>query len=394
MRNNTADVVVIGGGVTGTSTAMHLAKRGAGKVVLVEKNHLASGATGRSGAMVRQHYLHPVLVGMAKEASHIFYHFSDAVGGDARFRQTSRMLLFGEVDRAAAEANVAMNRELGVNISTVSPEEIRDLVPQLVTDGVDIGVWEPEGGYADPMATTYAFAEQARQNGAEILTRTAVKGLRVRSERLTGVVTSEGVIETDTALNATGPWGNLIAGDVADLLPIRPIRVQMIHLWRPPVLHSLETTVVDFTTGSYCRIDNGDCSLVGSEALEDMQETVNPDGFGLNADHDTIVRFWDRIRRRIPGFEGATCRGGYGSLYDLTPDGNPILDRSALLDGLYWAVGFSGHGFKLSPVVGRMMAEFIMEGHTDHDIGRFRLSRFAEGDMLLAEHPYTGRVHQ
>ena len=152
--------------------------------------------------------------------------------------------------------------------------------------------------------------------------------------------------------------------------------------------------MVDFTTGSYCRIDNGDCSLVGSEALEDMQETVNPDGFGLNADHDTIVRFWERIRRRIPGFEGATCRGGYGSLYDLTPDGNPILDRSALVDGLHWAVGFSGHGFKLSPVVGRMMAEFIMEGQTDHDISRFRLNRFGDGGMLVPEHPYADRVHQ
>ncbi len=163
MANMTADVVVIGGGVNGVSTAMHLAKRGAGKVVLVEKGHLASGATGRSGAMIREHYQHPTLVRIAREASQIFQNFEETIGGDVRFRQTGRLLLFGEEDRAAAEANVAMNRELGVNISTVTPPEIHELVPEATLDDIDIGIWEPGAGYADPVATTYAFANQARQ---------------------------------------------------------------------------------------------------------------------------------------------------------------------------------------------------------------------------------------
>jgi sarcosine oxidase subunit beta len=395
MPTRTADVVVIGGGVNGASAAMHLAKRGAGRVVLVEKGHLACGATGRSGAMVREHYLHPTLVRMARAASRIFHNFPDAIGGDARFRQTGRILLFGERDRAAVEANVAMNRELGVNISTISPSEVRSLLPQASVDDIAIGIWEPESGYADPVATTYAFAEQARLNGAQILTNTPVTGFQVRRGRLVGVVTADGVIQTDTALNAAGAWGNVVGGMAGEVFPIRPTRVQMVHLRRPPALESLEVNVIDHVTDAYFRVDAGYCTLVGGEHPIDLQETVNPNSFGLSADHDVITRFWGRARHRFPDFDAATCRGGYGSLYDLTPDGNPILDRSPSVEGLYWAVGFSGHGFKLSPVVGRMVAELIMEGQSkDYDIRQFRLSRFDEGDLLVPKHPYADRSHQ
>ena len=395
MANMTADVVVIGGGVNGVSAAMHLAKRGAGKVVLVEKGHLASGATGRSGAMIREHYQHPTLVRIAREASQIFQNFEETIGGDVRFRQTGRLLLFGEEDRAAAEANVAMNRELGVNISTITPPEIHELVPEATLDDIDIGIWEPGAGYADPVATTYAFANQARQYGVEILTINPVTGFQVNGGRLTGVVTAEGTIETGTALNAAGAWGNLVGGSIGDVFPIRPTRVQTINLRRPPTFESLDTIVIDHTTNVYFRADAGNCTLVGGEDPSDIQETVNPNNFGLNADHDVILRFWERACRRFPAFETAICRGGYGAIYDMTPDANPILDRSPQLQGLYWAVGFSGHGFKLSPVVGRMMAEFIMEGEAkSHDITRFRLSRFDEDDLLLPNHPYLQRAHQ
>lgn len=395
MSGRTADVVVIGGGVNGASIAMHLARRGAGRVVLVEKGHLASGATGRSGAMVREHYLHPTLVRMAQESSRIFHNFRDAIGGHARFQQTGRVLLFGEGDRAAVEANVAMNRELGVNIRTISRAEARELVPQAVVEDVAIGIWEPDSGYADPVATTYAYADQARRHSAEALTGTPVVGLQVKNGKLAGVVTGGGVIETRAAVNAAGAWGNLVGGMAGEVVPFRPVRVQMVHLRRPPALEALTVNVIDYLTGAYFRVDAGYCTLVGGESPEDLAETVNPNTFGLNADHDVIVKFWERARRRFPAFDAATCRGGYASLYDLTPDGNPILDRSAVVDGLYWAVGFSGHGFKLSPVVGRMMAEFVMEGRCkDYDIRQFRLGRFAEGDLLLPRHPYAGRAHQ
>ena len=395
MADMTADVVVIGGGVNGTSTAMHLARMGAGRVVLVEKGHLASGASGRSGAMVREHYLHPTLVRMAMEASDIFHNFGDAIGGDPRFIETGRALMFSERDESAVRANVEMNRDLGVNIDLLTPSELSDIVPQATTEDIAIGTYEPESGYADPVATTYAYAESARDHGAQVLTQTPVRGLITVGGKVAGVETDQGVIETSTVVVATGPWCHQLAASVGDALPVTPIRVQMVHLRRPPALESLNTNIIDYTTGAYFRVDAGFGTLVGGEAIEDLAEVANPDGFGLNADHDTITRFWDRATLRFPDFAAATCRGGYGSLYDMTPDGNPILDRSQTTEGLFWAVGFSGHGFKLSPVVGRMVAELVMHGESrDHPVHQFRAGRFADGEPLDAEHPYEGRRHQ
>ena len=395
MTARTANVVVIGGGVNGTNIAMHLARMGAGKVLLLEKGHLAGGASGRSGAMVREHYLHPTLVRMAMEASQIFHNFADAVGGDARFIETGRALFFGERDEVAARANVEMNRELGVNIHTLAPPDLAEIVPEANLDGITMGVYEPTSGYADPMATTYAYTNRAMEYGAEIVTGCAVTGIRVQGGRVVGVDTDDGTVESDAVIAATGPWVNQLAAPLGESLPIAPTRVQMVHLRRPPSLEGLNTNIIDYTTGAYFRVDAGYGTLIGGEDVDDLNEVVNPDGFGLNADHDTIVKFWERAKLRFPDFSAATQRGGYGSLYDMTPDGNPILDKSASIEGLYWAVGFSGHGFKLSPVVGRMVAEFVMHGESaDHPIREFRASRFAEGDLLTADYPYEGRRHQ
>jgi len=389
-----ADVVVIGGGVIGASLAMHLAQMGAGQVALVERRHLASGASGRSGSMVREHYQHPVLVRMAMEASKIFHNFGEFCGGDARFQETGRVLLFDENDAPAARANVAMNRDLGVDIRLLTPKEIEELVPGINVEGVAVGAYEPTSGYADPVATTYSFAQRAGDLGAKIITGCTVTGLQVAGGRLTGVETDNGLIEADAAVAVTGPWTNALAAPLGEALPITPLRVQMVHLRRPPALEPLTATVIDQTTGAYFRGNAGFHTLMGGEAPEDMAEVVNPETYGLNADHDTITRYWGRARFRFPDFGATTPLGGYGSLYDMTPDGNPVLDRSALAQGLYWAAGFSGHGFKLSPVVGRMMAELVMRGDSkDHPLDGFRSDRFATGTSLAPLHPYQSRAH-
>ena len=395
MTSATADVVVIGGGVNGTSIAMHLARMGAGKVVLVDKGHLAGGATGRSGAMVREHYLHPTLVRMATESREIFQNFGDSVGGDPRFIQGGRILMFPERDEPAVRANVEMNRDLGVNIETLTPVELAGMVPQASMEEITIGTYEPDAGHADPVATTYAYAERARDYGAEIHTQTPVLGLVTSSGKISGVETESGTIETSTVVAAVGPWCHQLGAAVGESLPVTPIRVQMVHMRRPPPLENLNTNIIDYSTGAYFRTYSDYDTVIGGEALEDLMEVANPDAFGLNADHDVITRFWERAKLRFPEFQDAICRGGYGSLYDMTPDGNPILDRSQTVEGLFWAVGFSGHGFKLSPVVGRMVAELVLRGESsDHPVGQFRSTRFAEGDLLGAEHPYEGRRHQ
>ena len=394
MTFTTADVVVVGGGVIGTSIAMHLARMGAGRVVLAERGHLAGGASGQSGAMVREHYLHPVLVKMAMESSEVFRNFADAIGGDAGFRQTGRMLLFAEADLEAVRANVAMNRELGVDIETVAPEELVRVVPNIDSSGVAIGAYEPASGYADPVATTYAYANRAQGHGAEILTQTTVTRLTASSGKVTGVETSRGVIETPAVVVATGPWCNRLAVGVGERLPVTPVRVQVVGFRRPPALESMTTTLIDHTTGLYFRADSGLRTLVGGEGPDDLNEVVEPDSYVLGADHDKILDLWERARRRVPDFAAAVYRGGFAALYDMTPDGNPILDRSQTTEGLHWAVGFSGHGFKLSPVVGRIVAELVMHGESkDHPVHRFAAARFANGELLEAERPYRAAGH-
>ena len=140
-----------------------------------------------------------------------------------------------ERDADAARANVEMNRELGVRIHTLTPSEIADLVPQANLDGIALGVYEPNSGYADPMATTYAYADRARDHGAEILTQTAVTEIKTAAGRVTAVQTERGLIQTDAVVAAIGPWVNKLAAPMGDFLPVTPIRVQMVHLRRPPV---------------------------------------------------------------------------------------------------------------------------------------------------------------
>ena len=394
MTDATADIVIVGGGVIGTSIAMHLASMGAGRVVLIDKGHLAGGASGQSGAMVREHYLHPVLVRMATESSQIFHNFADAIGGDVGFTQTGRLLLFGEGDKEAVTSNVQMNRELGVNIETLAPAELSRIVPNVSTDGVAVAAYEPESGYADPVATTYAYAARASDQGAAILTETQATRLATFGGRVTGVETDRGTIESPAVVVATGPWCNRLAASVGESLPVTPVRVQMVSFRRPPALESMTTTVIDHTTGAYFRADSDYRSLVGGEAPEDLTEVVDPDSYGRSADDATIAGLWDRARQRFPDFAAAVFRGGYGALYDMTPDGNPILDRSHTVEGLYWAVGFSGHGFKLSPVVGRMVAELVVSGESKgHPVHRFRAARFTSGELLEAERPYRGAGH-
>ena len=395
MTNSTADIVVVGGGVIGTSIAMHLALIGSGRVVLVEQGHLAGGASGLSGAMVREHYLHPVLVRMSMEARSVFHNFAEVIGGDARFRQTGRLQLLPQHDEPAVRANVAMNRDLGVNIEMLNPAEATNIVPQLDVSGISLCAYEPDAGYADPVATTYAYAERAQSLGAEVLTQTPVTGLVTSGGRITGVETASGRIETGAVVVAAGSRTNRLVGDIAESLPIVAARVQMAHFFRPPSLESMSTIVIDRSTGAYLREDAGRGTLVGAEGPGDLIEMDDPDDIPRNADHEMIESLWRRATQRLPDFAAATCRGGYSAHYDMTPDANPIIDQSPSVAGLYRAAGFSGHGFKLSPVIGRMVAELVVHGGcSDHPVERFRLSRFDEGEPLLAEHPYQGTSHQ
>ena len=391
-----ADIIVIGGGVNGASVAMQLSNRTKGSLALFDKGGLGSGATGRSGAMIREHYLTPELVRMASDAKAFFESWPENNGYDFRFKKTGRILLFDESDAQSALANADMNKKEGVNIDILDRKNTTSILgSDVFLDDIEVTLYEPDAGYADSLRTTYAFMREAEKNGTTVHTHTSVEKILTKSGKVTGIQTKAGQFETDTVINVSAPSVNKQLPPLEESLPVTPTRVQMVHLRRPPHMEDLEQIVVDHTSGAYFRTDGAPFTLVGGEAEEDLTETVDPDSFGLNADHDFITRYWSRAIMRFPSFKDASCRGGYGSLYDMTPDSNPIIDKSPNIDGLYNVTGFSGHGFKLSPVIGELVADMVTgTKKSRHDYKLFRSSRFEDGPGIVAKHPYSKRAHQ
>src|SRR5213082_3831223 len=202
----TADILIIGGGVMGTSIAYHLAKQGGSRVVLLEREAICNGTTGRSGAIVRQHYSNDFTIRMAKESLHVFEHFADLVGGDCGFVTTGMLVLVDEQGEVALSANVGMQQEQGVNTKLISPAEIAEVAPGFSSEGVALACYEADAGVADPMATTYCFAQRARDHGATIREGVAVTHILQQHGHVRGVRTIEGDIHAPKVVLAANVW--------------------------------------------------------------------------------------------------------------------------------------------------------------------------------------------
>lgn len=386
----TADAVVIGGGVMGASIAFNLAKRGLGKVVLLEKDFLAAGSTGKSGAIIRQHYSNVVTARMALRSLRVFQNFADLVGGDAGFVETGFFIIVAPEHLEGLKANVALQQSVGINASVVSPEEVHDIDPHTYVDDLAAAAYEPESGYADPASTVTSFANAAKGFGAEVYQQTKVTGIKLDGDRVRGVVTNRGQIEAPIAISAAGPWTNIVAGMVGAELPVSPSRHQVATIRRPPGFGKSHAVYGDFTNMIYLRPETGELTLAGSIDPEEAEDKADPDNFNEGVDFEFISWSIERLCRRMPLLAQGVSRGGWAGMYSITPDWHPILDRMPGVEGMYVAAGFSGHGFKLSPAVGEMMAALIVDGHCeDPDITLFRASRFEEGDLVKGQYEYS-----
>lgn len=378
-----ANIVVIGGGVSGVSIAYHLAKRGARDVVLVEKNFLASGATGKSSACVRQHYSTPEGCRMVLKSLRFFERFEELTGGrTASFVRTGYLLGVDDRLRREMEAAVALQQSQGINVRLVSPTELGELEPRLSTEDLVAGCYEPDSGYADPSQTTQGFAGAARDLGVRITEQTEVLGVLTRGDRVAGVKTSKGEIDAPIVVNAAGTWGDRI-GRMAGLeIPITVCRHKINFIAWPEDARHPHPLVYDFVTNIYTRPETGGLILVGLLDSEEVNDRADPDGYQEGVAFDETLDALSRAARRFPVLERGSVAKGYAGCFDVTPDWHPILDKAGP-EGFYVAVGFSGHGFKLSPAVGEMMAELITEGpRYGSDVSAFRLSRFAEGKPI------------
>src|SRR5688572_13126121 len=221
----TADVVIIGGGATGTSTAYHLAKRGVKNVVLLEKEFLASGPTGRSSACVRQHYSTPETCRLVLKALRFFERFEELTGGrSAGFVRTGYLLGVDDRLRKQMEASVRLQQSQGIDSRLISPEEARAIEPRLAIEDLTAACYEPEAGYADPSQTTQGFAGAAREMGLRVMEQTTVTAIRTTGDRVTAVETSRGTIETPKVVNAAGTWSHHVAKTLGIDVPITVCR--------------------------------------------------------------------------------------------------------------------------------------------------------------------------
>ena len=383
MKSETAGAVVAGGGVMGCSILYNLAVRGLTNAVLLEQDVLASGSTGRSMGLIRTHYSNEVTAQMAWESLKVFRDFDQTVGGVSGFQQTGYFLIVGAVDRHALEQNIAMQQRLGISTRLASPQDLMETAPSLSVGEEESCVYEPCSGYADPYSVTRGYARQAQNMGASIRTGARVTDVLVEGGRVTGVATPDATISTPIVVIATGPWSKSVLEKLGIEVPLQTVRHQVIMLRRPEDEVPDRPAIGDQVNSLSARPELGGLTLVGVGE----EEQASPHGYNQGVDMKVVEDVSRRLSQRIPGLTQAVFRGGWSGLFTTTPDWHPILDRVDGMEGLYCAVGFSGHGFKLSPMVGNVMAEMVLQGEaTTIDVSMLGLNRSNEGRPLKSRY--------
>ena len=385
---STTDVVVIGGGVNGASIAYALASRGV-KVALVEKGALASGASGRSSALVRMHYTNEWDARLAWASFPVFEHWSELMGGPPVFTRTGFVNVVAPPYAANLRRNVEMLRSIGVNTTALTAAELKALQPCANVEDIGGAAYEPDSGYADPAETVEGFRRRAEQLGARIMPWTAVTKIDRRESRVRGVETSAGRVEAEAVVLAAGAWSGRLGRDIGLDLRMRPKAIDTVAVTRPAELREPHMIFIDNVLGNYFRPEAGGLTLVGVPCQE---WEIDPDTLGTGLPPQAASRGAELLTHRIPAMERATLARGYRAFDGYSQDRHAILGRGDGIDGLYVATAFSGSGFKIAPAVGLCMAELITEGRAKTvDIEAFSLRRFALGKSVEGPYPYAPR---
>ena len=375
-----ADVVIIGGGVIGTSIAYHLAKMGAQNTVVLERESmLGTGSTGKCAGGIRQQFSTEVNIRLAMESVRFFETFREELDADPEFRQNGYLFLATtEEEVTAFQQNVALQRSLGLKVEILSPPEAKELVPALNVEDVLLATYCPTDGYADPHSVLQGFAKGARRLGVDMCTDTEATAIERKAGKVRAVATNQGRIETPVVVDAAGPWLAIVGGMAGIELPVLPYRRQIFVTHPFPAIPNPVPMVIDFQPSFYFRKE-------GPGILMGMTDDEEPPSFNTHADWDFLAQVVEKAIHRAPILEQAGFMDGWGGLYAVTPDDNPILGPLPELEGFICAGGFSGHGFMLAPATGRAIAELILEGQSTVDISALSINRLREGREFREE---------
>jgi sarcosine oxidase subunit beta len=378
---DTADVVIIGGGIVGSSAAYHLAEAGCANVLIVEREQQQGmGSTAKSMGGVRAQFATPINIKMSLYSIDLFSKFEEVTGHTAGYRPHG-YLFVATTDRHLdyLKANLRQQQACGLtNAEMVTREDIVKAVPQLISDDIVGGTFCPTDGFVDPYSVMTGFAKRARERGAKVWLETEVTGLDIQHGSIAGVRTSRGYVSTGTVVNAAGPWAAGVARLAGVEIPVEPLRRQIVKTEPFPQLSSQLPMVIDMSTGFHFRPEGSSFLL----AWPDPEQTY---GFRTDFDYGFIEKILTRAVSRVPEFADVEVnpRRCWAGMYEMTPDHHAIIGRAPGVDGLFLANGFSGHGVMHSPASGKIVSELILSGSSSFaDAPLLRAERFAEGDLL------------
>jgi sarcosine oxidase subunit beta len=384
------DVIVIGAGVIGTSVAFHLAALGAGRVLVLERGQIGAGTTAQSSGILRTHYSVVENVELARRSWAAFSDFAAYVGDDeasAGLVRCGYLIAAPAGDRlaplaASLDAQVAM----GIPVQRLSPAEAQERLPICRFDDAALIGFEPEAGFADATMVATGFARAARRRGVTIVEGVAVDRLIVEGGRVLGVDTARGRFDAPVVVSAQNIWAGELERWTGLPMPVRPERHRVLALAGPAPYRYTMPVYKDLGSPGmlYCRSYGGSQMLV-SEGIAG-ETLATPDNEPGNIPLDAVAEIGAQVAERFPGWEEAGLASSWTGVYDVTPDWNPVLGRVPGLQGLIVAFGFSGHGFKLSPAVGRVLAQEALGLATDVPLAPYALERFGAGRLLTGRY--------
>lgn len=369
--SNITDVVIIGAGVIGCSIAFHLAKLGCHDIIVLERDDIGSGSTGKCAGGIRQQFSTEANIKLSIESVRFFEHFEEHTGYPADFRQHGYLMLATtEEEVATFRQNVTLQQKLGVDVSLLTPQETKDLVPCLSTDDVLAASYCPSDGYADPYSVVQGFARAAREMGVKFRRETEVTGI-TRKGQLWQIHTTQGDFHCSILVLATGAYSGIVGKMLGLDIPLHPSRRHIFITAPCDQVPRNSPLVVEFRTGFWFRRE-GLCLIFG------MRNPDEPEGFDTTVDWGFLPAIGLVSQKRLPLLNELSITTAQAGLHDDTPDSNAIIDRVPDIEGLYVACGFSGHGFMHSPAAGRIMADLIT-GRIETAPTCFSLQRFKKG---------------
>lgn len=384
------DFVIVGGGIMGAMMALRLAESGSGSVLLIEKSYPGAGSTGKSGAILRQHYSHKVTIGMARESLQWYSEFQDRYGRNISFHRPGMAFICKESDRDNLQRNVELQQSLGVDTKVIDSAALRQLEPGGSFADDECAAWEPEAGNVNPVQTVHAVLDSAIEAGAEARIGSRVTGFLRDGDRIQGVQLDDGTsISAGIVIVAAGPWAGQLLKEEGVPLPLQTIRPEQAFFEPPAGAKEKRLIYGDLTHGLYWKPELAGWTRVGFLDMNEDAVVENPDHYDEGVSGEFIDACRNRLSQRLPHYSLSPSWGGVGALYTITPDSHPLIGPVPGLDGMWVVSGFSGHGFKMAPAVGKGVAAVIgVDQPGKCDVNFFAPDRFTRKAPIEVRYGY------